>query len=199
MTSFAQKKYTLRTQIRAELKKMSDAERATASLQICSRLEEQELWRKAKTILFYAPLSEEPDIWRLVVDSLTAGKDVLLPRFEVEQGHYSACLIRDAVGDIRTGKFGIREPVENCVTISLNRLDLILVPGIAFDLDGHRLGRGKGFYDRLLAALEGPTCGVAFEQQIVNQVPVEPHDMRLSFIVTPTRWHCSNSPRAVLK
>jgi 5-formyltetrahydrofolate cyclo-ligase len=199
VTSSSGQKSILRAQVREELKKMSDAERAAASLQICSRLEEQELWRKAKTILFYAPLPEEPDIWRLVVDSLATGKDVLLPRFEVEQGRYSACLIRDAVQDVRVGKFGVREPVKNCVTISLNRLDLILVPGIAFDLDGRRLGRGKGFYDRLLATLEGPTCGVAFDQQIVRHIPVEPHDMRLSCILTPTRWQCSNDPRAVLK
>lgn len=192
-------KSTLRTQIREALQKMSNAERAAASQQICSRLEGQELWRNARSILFYAPLPEEPDIWRLVTDSLAAGKDVLLPRFEAEHGHYSACLIRDPVRDVRKGRFGIREPAENCVTIALNRLDLILVPGIAFHMDGHRLGRGKGFYDRLLAVLEGPTCGVAFDQQIVSQIPVEPHDIQLNCILTPTRWHCSNSLRAALK
>ena len=199
MNSLAKEKETIRAQIRQALNAMSDAERAAASAQICSRLEEQELWRKARSILFYAPLPEEPDIWRLLVDSLAAGKEVLLPRFEAEHGHYSACLIRDAVRDVRKGRFGVREPVETCVTISLNRLDLILVPGIAFDMDGRRLGRGKGFYDRLLAVLEGPTCGVAFDQQIVSHIPVEPHDMQLNCILTPTRWQCSNSPRAALK
>jgi 5-formyltetrahydrofolate cyclo-ligase len=199
MNLSADAKLKLRSDIRAELKKMSDAERAAASLQICSRLEEQELWRKAHSILFYAPLPEEPDIWRLLVDSLAAKKTVLLPRFEMEHGHYSARLIKDADTDVRTGKFGIREPGEHCEKISLNRLDLILVPGIAFDLDGHRLGRGKGFYDRLLAVLEGPTCGVAFDQQIVERIPVEPHDIHLSCILTPTRWQGSNGPRAVLK
>ncbi|HZV36318.1 MAG TPA: 5-formyltetrahydrofolate cyclo-ligase [Verrucomicrobiae bacterium] len=199
MSSFKEQKSVIRATVRAELKKMSDAERSAASAQICSRLEEQELWRKAHSILFYAPVADEPDIWQLVVDSLAAGKDVLLPRFEAEHGHYSACLIRDAVKDVRIGRFGIREPSEKCVTIALNRLDLILVPGIAFDLDRRRLGRGKGFYDRLLAVLEGPTCGVAFDQQIVSQIPVEPHDMQLNCILTPTRWQCSNSPRAALK
>lgn len=194
-----QQKAALRDEVRASLKKMSKTERAAASAQICSCLEEQELWRKARSVLFYAPLPEEPDIWRLLTDSLTAGKEVLLPRFEAEHGHYSACLIRDAVRDVRKGRFGVREPVETCVTISLNRLDLILVPGIAFDMDGRRLGRGKGFYDRLLAVLEGPTCGVAFDQQIVSHIPVEPHDMQLNCILTPTRWQCSNSPRAALK
>ena len=171
---------------------MSKPERAAASLQLCALLEKQELWQKAQSILFYAPLPDEPDIWQLLLDSIARKKTVLLPRFEVEQGHYSACLIRDVSRDLRAGKFGIREPVETCEKIPLNRLDLILVPGIAFDLQGHRLGRGKGFYDRLLATLHGPTCGVAFDQQIVERIPIEPHDIRLNYILTPTRWNCDS-------
>ena len=67
------------------------------------------------------------------------------------------------------------------------RLDLILVPGVAFDPGGHRLGRGKGFYDRLLAGMRGTKCGVALEEQIVAAIPVEPLDVRMNFILTPTR------------
>jgi 5-formyltetrahydrofolate cyclo-ligase len=63
-----------------------------------------------------------------------------------------------------------------------------LVPGVAFDLHGRRLGRGKGFYDRLLADVRGKTCGVAFDEQIVREVPVEPHDSDVNCILTPTRW-----------
>jgi len=72
--------------------------------------------------------------------------------------------------------------------ISGNRLDLILVPGIAFDLRGRRLGRGKGYYDRWLPALRGKTCGVAFDEQIVDDIPLEPHDVVVNCILTPTRW-----------
>lgn len=192
-------KAELRARMRAELKRLSSADRAAASLQACLRLEQQEVWRKADSILFYAPLPDEPDIWKLLIDALAAGKTVALPRFVADTNSYAACQIQEISRDIRTGQYGIREPQEFCVKISLNRLDLILVPGVAFDLDGHRLGRGKGFYDRLLAVLHGPTCGVAFDQQIVSQIPVEPHDMRLSCILTPTRWHYPASPRAVLK
>jgi 5-formyltetrahydrofolate cyclo-ligase len=70
----------------------------------------------------------------------------------------------------------------------LNRLDFILVPGVAFDLHGRRLGRGRGFYDQLLANVRGRTCGVAFDEQIVRDVPIEPHDVSLNCILTPTRW-----------
>jgi len=65
---------------------------------------------------------------------------------------------------------------------------LILIPGIAFDLHGRRLGRGKGFYDRLLTEIRGVKCGIAFDEQIVEKIPVEPHDVRMDFILTPTRF-----------
>ena len=194
-----QAKTALRAEMRAKLKSMTAAERAAASLQACALLEQQPVWQKAQSILFYAPLPEEPDVWQLLLDALAAGKTVLLPRFSPEQKGYVACHIKDAARDIRKGQYGIREPGDACAKFSLNRLDLILVPGIAFDLDGHRLGRGKGFYDQLLAVIHGSTCGVAFDEQIVARIPVEPHDVRLSCILTPTRWRCLEAPRAVLK
>src|SRR5260221_6696143 len=104
---------------------------------------QQTVWQKAQSILFYAPLPEELDVWPLLVNTLAAGKTISLPRFEAEQKGYVACHIRDAAGDVREGQFGIREPGELCERISLNRLDLMLVPGIAFDLKGYRLGLGK--------------------------------------------------------
>ena len=178
---------------------MTPEERAVASRKACARLEQQPVWQKAKTILFYAPTPEEVDVWPLLVDSLAAGKAVLLPRYSLAEKGYVACRVTDAVRDLRTGHFGIREPHDECDKIASNRLDLILVPGLGFDFDGHRLGRGKGFYDQLLTTLQGTTCGVAFDQQIVARMPAEPHDMRLSCILTPTRWSCASDPRTVLK
>ncbi|EEF60396.1 5-formyltetrahydrofolate cyclo-ligase [Pedosphaera parvula] len=192
-------KATLRAKVRTEVKKLSQAERQSLSLQLCSLLEQQEIWKQAQSILFYAPLPDEPDIWKLVEDSIATGKTVLLPRFHPEQNQYVACHIKNIPRDLSTGQYGVREPNEFCSTISLNHLDLILVPGVAFDFAGHRLGRGKGFYDQLLEVLHGTTCGVAFDQQILDKVPVEPHDIRLSCILTPTRWQSATPPRPVLK
>ena len=194
-----QTKAALRTKIAAELKQLNATERAAEAIKACVLLEQQAVWRSAKAILFYAPLADEPDLWRLIEDSLAIGKVVALPRFHPEQGAYVACLIKQTGPDLVAGKFGIREPRESCPIIPLNRLDFVLVPGVAFDLNGRRLGRGKGYYDRLLAMSAGSTCGVAFDQQIVSQVPSEPHDVRLSCILTPTRWHEVTGPRAVLK
>ncbi len=194
-----QAKAALRTEMRAKLRLMPAAERAAESLRACALLERQPHWKQANAVLFYAPLPEEPDVWQSLLDALAGGKTVSLPRFSPEQNTYIACHIKDADRDVQTGRFGVREPGAACEKISLNRLDLILVPGLAFDLDGRRLGRGKGFYDQLLKMVHGPTCGVAFDQQIVARVPVEPHDVCLNCILTPTRWRSLEAPRAVLK
>ncbi len=167
---------------------MTPERRAQASSRVCLLIEEQPVWHKAKVIYFFAPTSEEVDIWPLVTNSLAAGKTAALPRFDAATRRYVACEITDMARDIGSGQFGIREPGGHCIAIPPNRLDLILVPGVAFDLHGRRLGRGKGYYDQMLASVRGTTCGVAFDEQIVDAIPVEPHDILLNCIVTPTRW-----------
>ena len=181
-------KAAVRTTVRAALKAMSASRRTAASVQAAGLLAAQRRWQDASAILFYAPLAEELDVWPLLEAALASGKTVALPRFDAGSGRYVACRIESVVGDVQAGLFAIREPVARCAIMPLNRLDFILVPGVAFDLRGRRLGRGKGFYDQLLAAVRGTTCGVAFDEQLVEAVPVEPHDVVLNCILTPTRW-----------
>ncbi|HWD92353.1 MAG TPA: 5-formyltetrahydrofolate cyclo-ligase [Verrucomicrobiae bacterium] len=181
-------KSTLRQQIRARIKSLPPDQRAAASAQACARLEQQPVWERAQLVFFYAPLPGELDIWPLLRDGLAAGKTIALPRFDSATGRYVACQITDIAQDLSAGQYGIREPGGHCIAIPSNRLDLILVPGVAFDAYGRRLGRGKGFYDQLLESVRGRTCGVAFDEQIVEAVPVEPHDVHLNCILTPTRW-----------
>ena len=181
-------KSELRKTMRARLKILTPEQRATASVRACTLLEQQAVWKKAGLIFFYAPLPEELDIWPLLADSLAAGKTVALPRFDAATQRYVACQIQDVARDMNHGQFGIREAGAHCVAVPPNRLDLVLVPGVAFNLQGRRLGRGKGFYDQLLAFVRGTTCGVAFDEQIVDTIPVESHDVHLNCILTPTRW-----------
>ena len=181
-------KQALRNQVGARLKSMEPGERAAASAQARTLLASQPLWKSAQWVLFYAPLPEELDVWPLVAEALSAGKKVALPRFIAENGTYEACQIQDVKLDLQVGYFGIREPANRCARLLSTRLDLILVPGVAFDLHCRRLGRGKGYYDQLLRAWHGVTCGVAFDQQIVDEIPVAPHDVHLDCILTPTQW-----------
>lgn len=182
-------KNTLRQELRRRLQTLSPAERERHSIQACALLKQQPIWRDAKSILFYAPLPGELNIWPLLADALAANKEVILPQFNSSTGQYTGCRITHLENDLSPGRFGIREPKSHCSEISLNRLDLALVPGVGFDLMGRRLGRGKGFYDRLLAQISGIKCGIAFDEQIVGNIPVEPHDVHLNCILTPTRWH----------
>jgi 5-formyltetrahydrofolate cyclo-ligase len=181
-------KAQMRRQVRAEVNRMTPEERISASASARTRLTAQPQWQGSKSVLFFAPVPGELDIWPLLEPALKEGKCVCLPRFEEGRDHYVACRIGNGSSHVKAGRFGIREAADSCEELSLNRLDLILVPGVAFDSRGCRLGRGKGFYDQLLATACGLTCGVAFDQQIVREIPVEAHDVHVNCILTPSRW-----------
>jgi 5-formyltetrahydrofolate cyclo-ligase len=175
----------LRKEIRAALEKISPAVRAVESIELCDRLEAQ--LRSARTILFFAPLADELDVWPLLEKFLAAGKICALPFFDSVTQTYSARRVQNLAADISIGKFGVREPASSCAEIPLEKFDLILAPGVAFDWNGNRLGRGRGFYDRLLTKTGGLKCGVGYDFQLIGKIPVEPHDARVNFVVTPGR------------
>lgn len=187
-TPIQDRKRALRRQIRMLLHEMAETERAAASTQARALLARQAIWKRAHSILFFAPTPTELDLWPLLLEALGAGKKVALPRFLPESKRYIASLVQDPATDVKPGYLGIREPAEPCTPLPLDSLDFILVPGLAFDAHGRRLGRGKGFYDKILLAVRGATCGVAFDQQIVPEVPVAPHDASVKYLLTPTRW-----------
>ena len=175
----------LRRTIRAALEQISPAARAAGSRALCERLKIQ--MQSARTIFFFAPMPGEVNLWPLLEETLAAEKAAALPRFDSKSQNYLAARVQNLQTDLVAGKLGIREPNAACAEIPLDQFDLILVPGVAFDLRGHRLGRGKGYYDRLLANATAVKCGIAFDEQIVEEVPVEEHDARMNFIVTPSR------------
>lgn len=190
-------KAALRRQLRERLQSFSAEERSQASAQIRQRLAEQPVWRTAQSVLFYAPTASEPDLWPLAIEALGLGQQVALLRHAPDTDSYAPCLIREPSRDLQPGRFGIPEPAAHCPIFNLKQLDLALVPGIGFTLDGGRLGRGKGYYDRLLAEVPGFKCGVAFDCQVAAEFPLEPHDVRLNCILTPARWHLvTGQPRS---
>ncbi len=175
----------LRAHIRARLEKISPAVRAVESIELCERLQAQ--IPSAHTILFFAPLPDELDVWPMLETALALGTNCALPFFDAEKKTYGAKLLKNLATDISIGKFGVREPAASCVEIPLNQFDLVLAPGMAFDLSGNRLGRGLGFYDRILAEASGIKCGVAYDFQLLENIPTEAHDAKVDFIFTPSR------------
>jgi 5-formyltetrahydrofolate cyclo-ligase len=181
-------KATLRREARAQGQIKTAAEREAASVQICNLLQASNLWQTKQSILLYSPLPDEPDVRPLIAAGLASGKRISLPCYDAERQVYAASVIEDLARDCVPGRYGIIEPAGNCQRVDLLQLDLVLVPGVSFDASGRRLGRGKGYYDRLLAQAGGIKCGVAFEWQVVSEVPAEPHDVCLNCILTPIRW-----------
>ena len=184
----AKLKAILRGEVRAKLAALSSEARAGGGAKLRDRLRETETWKNAKSVLLFAPLADEPEVWPLAEASLAAKKILGLPRFAPAQAAYVAGQVRDLARDIVFGKFQIREPAASCPELPLAGFDLVLVPGVAFDLHGRRLGRGRGFYDRLLTEIRGLKCGVAFDEQVMTEVPAADHDARMDFILTPTHW-----------
>jgi len=178
-------KSELRRQIRARLEMISPAVRAVESIELCERLKAQ--MPSARTVLFFAPLPDELDVWPVLELSLALGTNCALPFFDADKKTYGARQLQNLGTEIVTGKFGVREPAAICAEIPPGRFDLILVPGMAFDASGNRLGRGRGFYDRLLEKASGIKCGVCHDFQLLEKIPAGPRDAKLDYILTPTR------------
>jgi 5-formyltetrahydrofolate cyclo-ligase len=187
--SLRELKAALRARVRDRGRNVPAVERASASAALCARLKQQAIWQRAAAVLFFAPRPDEPDIWPLLVEALALGKQAALLRHSAAENAYAAFVVTDPARDVQAGFYGIREPVEACAPADLNRLDLILVPGVAFGLNGGRLGRGKGYYDRLLSRTPGWKCGVALDWQVEPEIPMGAHDVGMDSLVTPTRWH----------
>lgn len=145
----------------------------------------------AGTVSAYAGFDTEIDTAPFLAAILAQGKRLVLPRVvdagSRERRHLVLHQVGDAERDTRPGRWGIREPDPGlCPEIDPLDVDFMLLPGVAFDRRGGRLGYGAGFYDRLLGATR-PDCvrvAAAFSVQLVAQVPVEPHDQRVGRLVT---------------
>jgi 5-formyltetrahydrofolate cyclo-ligase len=182
-------KAALREQLRAEAARHSRAERQEGSRAICVQLARQSLWSDARKVLAFMPLESEPDLTALFSSLLASGKTLALPRFDPITGGYQTVQVTDPATDLVRGRYGVLEPKTECPLLPLKELDLALVPGIGFSLNGCRLGRGKGYFDRMLCEVHGWICGVAFDWQVTVEIPSEQHDIHVKSIVTPTRWH----------
>jgi 5-formyltetrahydrofolate cyclo-ligase len=141
----------------------------------------------AQTIMFYAAFQGEVDTFALMEQAIKLNKRVVLPIVRIETAEIIPVEIR-STGDLKRGAFGIPEPAFlPDRLVDAYTLDLIVVPGVAFDRSNFRLGRGAGFYDRFLARLPFtiPTVGLAYDFQMVDAIPgLMPHDRPVSQVVT---------------
>jgi 5-formyltetrahydrofolate cyclo-ligase len=174
-------KNEVRRAINAMLPPSPDA-RAAKSAHLCAAITASAPWQRAKTVVLFAPQPREPDVEMLW--SGAEGREFAYPRVTGDR----LDLFRvTSPYELQPGAWGIREPAgELAHALPPDAIDLILVPGTAFTRDGARLGRGGGFYDRLLSWLPAHTCkvGVCFDFQLVPELPLEAHDQGVDFVAT---------------
>ncbi len=183
-------KAALRTTILAERRQLSAAEVAERSQRITEHLLADPLYQKAQVLMAYASCNNEVDLSRLIQTALAEGKQVALPLSLWEERQLLPVSITKYPEDLTRGRCGILEPQLKKPPVPLDILDLVLVPGVAFDVSGYRLGYGQGFYDRFLRGLKPGTgiVGAAFGFQIVASVYPEAHDYALPRLVSENGW-----------
>ena len=170
-------KADIRTRVLRKLKGQAEEERNRKSEAIRRKLSRLTVFRRAGTVCCYAALPYEVQTWRVIQQMLASGKRVVVPVVEGRRLRLSE--LRDPAKDLAPGAFGVREPTPATFRpMRPERVDLVVVPGLAFDRSGHRLGHGHGYFDRLLARLPRATArvGLCFEFQLLNRLPTEPHD-----------------------
>lgn len=142
-------------------------------------------YTKSETIMIFLSTPAEVDTAQIALQCWSDAKRVLAPRVSWEQRRMLPMEINSLTSDVQPGLFGLREPLEG-MPVPVSEIDLVLVPGMAFDEEGNRLGRGRGFYDRFLAHRDfrGITCALAFEAQVVDHVPHDDRDIRVQMLVT---------------
>ena len=147
-----------------------------------------EEFRNAGIIFFFASFRTEVDTTEMIKSALSSGKRVLLPKVDKDSHELLLYEIRD-FGELAPGYMGIPEPTFQGRQMSINDADIVIIPGAGFDVSGNRIGYGGGYYDRLLSGLQKhiPVIAPAYEEQVVDSVPSEPHDIRVQMIVTDRR------------
>lgn len=179
----------MRRQVLAARDALDLAVRSAAAQAIATRVAAFPEYASARAVLLTLPFRSEWDTLPLVRAALAAGKTVAVPRVDKASRMLELHAIADPQADIVDSDQGIPEPRPACPQVPRDAIDFVLVPGVAFDLAGRRLGYGGGYYDRLLPLLSARAMRVAgaFEVQLVDRVPAAPHDLAVDAIVTESR------------
>ena len=178
-------KKELRQRLRKILAQVPSEEIETKSLRACHHLFEQPEYVKAEVVMVFLSLPTEIDTSPIVLRSWQKRKRILAPKVTWSQRRMMPVEIRSLSEGLAVSPMGIHEPIAG-IPFPISLIDLVIVPGLGFDEYGHRLGRGRGFYDRFLSHPEftGTACAMAFEEQLLPSVPVGPLDRHVDMLVT---------------
>jgi 5-formyltetrahydrofolate cyclo-ligase len=181
----AERKKRLRRELRQWLRDLSPQQAHARSLAAAQRLVETEAFTQATAVMLYLPLIGEVDTRPIALRAWQADKTVTVPLVSHEQKHMIPVTLRSFEEPMTLDHLGVRSP-RTGEPMPISMIDLVIVPGLGFDRNGRRLGRGAGFFDRFLARPEfgGVVCGLAFDEQVVDELPADIHDVSMHMIVT---------------
>jgi 5-formyltetrahydrofolate cyclo-ligase len=179
-------KEELRKRVAALRRALTSEVRAQYSLLACRRLLELECMQRAQVVSAYMPLRFELSTDHALSALFAAGKQVALPRVDPLTNLLSLHAYRPE-DELFESAFMVREPRADSPEIVPQDVDVVLVPGLAFDAAGQRLGYGQGFYDRLLGSMRAVRIGLAFDFQMLVEVPSFAHDLPVDYVVTDKR------------
>jgi 5-formyltetrahydrofolate cyclo-ligase len=167
-------------------KALSNDEQRGKSLLIQERLISLKEYRTAEIIALYSSIHNEVEMEMVTNDAISAGKKVVLPAMSDGELRFRELT---SASNMCRGAFGILEPCDYGKTVDPGLADIIVLPGIAFDVRGHRIGYGKGYYDRALHRLEGKgkLIAVCYDFQLVDEIMGEPHDVKVDIVITENR------------
>ena len=183
-----------KSQIRKDMAKtfdaLSESQVNAKTKAIENKLFEFANFLESKTILLYVQSDMEVQTFDIIKKTIEYNKVVVLPAFNAETFEVTLLKVDNPEKELKPGPRGVLEPdPSQCKTVPIDRIDIAIIPGIAFDEKGGRIGTGRGYYDRLIPKLTITTRKVAltFEDQILQQVPIESHDKHVDIIITEKR------------
>ncbi len=182
-------KLSIRKEIQEKLNKQSDAQRLRKSRLIKNRLFKLAEFQRAQLVMFYVAKDKEVQTDLMISQAQKIGKKVAVPKIlkGEKKPRMIASLLEDSKTELAPGPYGVLQPKTQYIrAIPQSSIDLVVVPGVAFDNRGRRLGRGGGYYDRFLARLPAaiPRIGLAFDFQLIKNIPTLSHDVSVTRVIS---------------
>lgn len=180
-------KIALRVKYREIRKNIPDRKAKEKSIE--DRILQSELYRSCSSLFLYSATGSEVNLDSVLKKALSDGKSVALPICKDRDGNMEFYFITDK-SQLKCGMFGINEPIKELCEVAVSDRDsLCLVPGLSFDLNGGRLGYGKGYYDRFLELFKGKSVGICFNACVCDNLVLDEHDKKVNYLITDKKLY----------